>query len=278
MIIDAHSHVHSPVDEHIALLDAAGIDRAVLFPTRPHPERASDLGSLRREFALLDDALNGRVDQATAYRTAWAELDAALAAHPDRFLGFGSVPLTLSSAEVAAWVEREIVGRGLRGIGELTPPPGRADLVEPVLRAAADHGGLPVVVHGFAPTTADDLRTLAVLAAGHPKVPLVVSQLGGLNWMDTVELVRDAPNMYLELSTAPTIIAVRMAIAEVPERTLFGSDAPYGDPVVTRTAVERVTPPGELRDRVLGGTAAALFAPDSAPARPGSVPLEPLTE
>lgn len=259
MIIDAHSHVHSPVDEHIALLDAAGVDRAVLFPTRPHPERASDLASLRREFALLDDALNGRVDHATAFATAFAELDAALAAHPGRFLGFGSVPLDLPSDQVAAWVEREIAGRGLRGIGELTPPPGRAGLVEPVLRAAADHGGLPVVVHGFAPTTAGDLRTLAALASRYPGVPLVVSQLGGLNWMDAVELVRDTPNMYLELSTAPTIIAVRMAVAEIPERTLFGSDAPYGDPVVTRVAVERVTPPGETRAQVLGGTAARLL-------------------
>jgi len=29
--------------------------------------------------------------------------------------------------------------------------------------------------------------------------------------------------------------AVRLAIAEIPERTLFGSDAPDGDPVIART-------------------------------------------
>ncbi|MEV5573646.1 amidohydrolase family protein [Spirillospora sp. NPDC052269] len=276
MIIDAHGHVHSPVDEHIALLDEAGVDRAVLFPTRPHPERASDLASLRREFALLDDALNGSADpaagQMAAFATAFAELDEALAAHPDRFVGFGSVPLSLPADQAEAWVEREIVGRDLKGVGELTPPPGRADLVEPVLRAAADQGGLPVVVHGFAPTTADDLRTLAVLAARHPEVPLVVSQLGGLNWMDAVEFVRDTPSMYLELSTAPTIIAVRLAVAEVPERTLFGSDAPYGDPVVTRTAIKRATSSGEVLARVLGGTAAALLGLSRSEAVPSRTP------
>jgi hypothetical protein len=52
---------------------------------------------------------------------------------------------------------------------------------------------------------------------------------------------------------------VRLAIHEVPERTLFGSDAPYGDPVLARAAVERATGPGELRDRVLGGTLAELL-------------------
>ncbi|MFE7118198.1 amidohydrolase family protein [Streptomyces sp. NPDC057654] len=182
-----------------------------------------------------------------------------VAAWPERFIGFLSVPLGLEPEEVAATVEREVVGRGLRGIGELTPPPGRAEVIEPVLRAAADHGGLPVVVHGFAPTTADDLVTLSALAGRYPAVPLVVSQLGGLNWMRAVELVRDTPNMYLELSTANIVFAVRLAIKEIPDRTLFGSDAPYGDPALTRAMVERVTSPGEIRDRVLGGTAAELI-------------------
>ncbi|MFI8244332.1 amidohydrolase family protein [Streptomyces sp. NPDC085866] len=259
MIIDAHSHVHDPVEDHIALLDDAGVDRAVLFSTRPHPERATDLKMLRREMAVLDKAIGGRANGVEGYRTAWRELDTVLAAYPHRFIGFRSVPLDLPADRIAEIIDRDVVGHGLRGIGELTPPPGRADLIEPVLRAAADHGDLPVVVHGFAPTTADDLRTLARLAAGYPTVPLVISQLGGLNWMDAIELVRDTPSMFLELSTAHLIFAVRLAIKELPDRTLFGSDAPYGDPVLTRATVERVTTPGEVRDMVLGGTAARLL-------------------
>ncbi|MER7824768.1 hypothetical protein ABTX85_19640 [Streptomyces sp. NPDC096097] len=46
---------------------------------------------------------------------------------------------------------------------------------------------------------------------------------------------------------------------EVPDRTMFGSDAPYGDPFLARATVERVTGPGTLRDRVLGGTLAELL-------------------
>lgn len=170
MIIDAHGHVHDPVDGHLADLDAAGVDRSVLFGTRAHPERAVDLATLHREMSVLGDALSARGTGVDGYRAAWRELDEPLATHPDRFIGFGSVPLDLPEEDVAAVIDREVVGRGWRGIGELTPPPGDAARIEPVLRSASDHGGLPVVVHGFAPTTADDLRTLSRLAAAKPLI------------------------------------------------------------------------------------------------------------
>ncbi|GAB3876919.1 amidohydrolase family protein [Kibdelosporangium lantanae] len=254
MIIDAHSHVHDPVTRHIALLDEAGVDRAVLFGTRPHPERATTLAELRHEMGVLTTSVSGQASP-DSYATARRELQAALDAYPDRFIGFGSVPL---GPRVEEDVEL-LVEAGFRGIGELTPPPDQAGLVEPVLRAAADHGGLPVVVHGFAPTTKTDLETLAGLARQYPTVPLVISQLGGLNWLTAIELVRDNLSMYLELSTANVIFAVRLAITEIPDRTIYGSDAPYGDPFLARATVERVTEPGELRDRVLGGTFAELL-------------------
>ncbi|WP_433526555.1 amidohydrolase family protein [Nocardia pseudovaccinii] len=255
LIIDAHSHVHDPLADHIALLDEAGVDKTILFMTRPHPERAGNLTELREEMDLLTQALTGG---ALGRETARRELDAAIAAYPERFIGFASVPLDTPDAD--AIVERDVVGRGLRGIGELTPPPDRAALIEPVLRAATDHDGLPVVVHGAAPTTAADLRTLTDLARRYPRVPLVVSQLGGAHWMDAIELVRDTPNMYLELSTASIVFAVRLAIAEIPERTLFGSDAPYGDLVIARITVERATRSPDVRELVLGATAQQLLS------------------
>ncbi|GAA3806927.1 MULTISPECIES: amidohydrolase family protein [Amycolatopsis] len=251
MIIDAHSHVHDPVEKHLTLLDEAGVDKAILFATRPHPERAMTLDELKAEMAVLSQSLAGSGDGRAA---ALRELDDAVAAHPDRFLGFGSVDL--SGPDVAAAVEE--TGRMWHGIGELTPPPGRADLLEPVLRAA---DGLPVVVHGAAPTTADDLATIGALARKYPWTPLVISQLGGTHWIDAIELVRETPNLWLELSTASLVFSVRLAIAEVPDRTLFGSDAPYGDPALARALVERVTPSETVRAAVLGGNAARLLGP-----------------
>ena len=258
MLIDAHSHVHDPVARHTDLLDEAGVDRAVLFGTGPHPERATDLPGLKAELAGLTATVHGRSDP-DAHLIARHELVTACATHPDRFIGFGKVNLEQPAERIAAEVDREVVGRGFRGIGELTPPPDRAGLVEPVLRAASDHHGLPVVVHGFAPTTAADLATLAELARRHPEVPVVISQLGGLNWLTAIELARETPNLYLELSTAHIVFAVRLAVTELPDRTMFGSDAPYGDPVLARATVERVTEPGALRDQVCAGTIAGLL-------------------
>ncbi|WP_433661156.1 amidohydrolase family protein [Nocardia sp. CA-128927] len=97
------------------------------------------------------------------------------------------------------------------------------------------------------------------MARRYPRVPLVVSQLGGAHWMDAIELVRDTPSMYLELSTASIVFAVRLAITEIPERTLFGSDAPYGDSVIARLTVERATRSPQVRELVLGGTAQQLL-------------------
>lgn len=61
------------------------MDRAVLFATRPHPERADSLAALRREMDVLATAVGG--DRTDGVQTAWRELDAALASHPDRFSG-----------------------------------------------------------------------------------------------------------------------------------------------------------------------------------------------
>jgi len=58
---------------------------------------------------------------------------------------------------------------------------------------------------------------------------------------------------------ANIVFTVRLAIRELPTRTLFGSDAPNGDPVLSRTTVERVTPPGGIRERVPGGSLLELL-------------------
>jgi predicted TIM-barrel fold metal-dependent hydrolase len=73
------------------------------------------------------------------------------------------------------------------------------------------------------------------------------------------ELALETPNLYLDISTVAVVFAARMAIRELPERALFGSDAPYGDPLLARRLIERVSPPGEVLQRVLGGNLAELL-------------------
>lgn len=78
-------------------------------------------------------------------------------------------------------------------------------------------------------------------------MPLIVGALGGLNWMDLADLAFEHPNLYIDLASATTIFAARIAALTVPGQCLFGSNTPYGDVVATRTVLEvAVTDPAIL--------------------------------
>jgi len=251
MYIDMHSHVHIPTGLQLANLDAAGIQTAVVFVSRPHPERAHTLEEFKREFAVLASATSGTESSAASYETALGELDTAVEEAGGRLIPFGPVPLDLDAAATSEWLEHRILAKGMRGVGELVPKPGAFGDLSRVLAAASDHPGLPVVVHGFHPTTAADLSTLAGLAAEHPDVPVVVGQLGGLEWIAAIELAQRTANLWLDLATPIVTFAPAMAIRALPERCLFGTNSPYGNPVATRTLLEQVVDDRALLEAVL---------------------------
>ena len=264
-ILDGHNHVVLPAERHVALLDEGGVSRAVLLVARPHPERATDLAGFRQEMAALSQTVSGAQNVGDSVRPAMAQLHETISLYPDRFIGFGQVPLSASATNVCAWVQTKIVERGLRGIGEISVPPGQAALLEPALRAASDYNGrLPVLVHAFAPQTIDDIKTFATLAAAYPMVPLILGQLCGLNWLDAIEIVKGATaNLYLDLATPIVSFAPYLAVREIPQRILFASNAPYSEPVVARFVVERAIAQAdagaELRARLMGGALLSLL-------------------
>ena len=47
-------------------------------------------------------------------------------------------------------------------------------------------------------------------------------------------------------------IPLKIAIKEMPERCLFSSDAPYGEPVLYRNMIEYVEKSQEVRNMILG--------------------------
>jgi uncharacterized protein len=73
-------------------------------------------------------------------------------------------------------------------------------------------------------------------------------------------LAKMCPQTYLDLSAAYTTLAPTLAIRELPERALFSSDAPNGNPLVARTMVEQITPDPAVRALVLGETMARLVS------------------
>lgn len=96
---------------------------------------------------------------------------------------------------------------------------------------------------------------------------MVIGVLGGLNWLETVELVKEIPNLYLDLASSFVSLAPRLAAAEVPERCLFGSNTPFADMYSNRVLVERMVPDPAVRARVMGENLAELLGLVSLTAR-----------
>jgi predicted TIM-barrel fold metal-dependent hydrolase len=260
MIIDGHAHVILPVERHLVLMDAAGVDHTILFGTRIHPERADNLDELEKELRVLDTVLAGNLNNTLdTYQRTTTELAEVVQAYPERFTGFGNLPLSLTRDEAENWIQQHVLANGLRGLGEFTLAPGQIGQLETVFELASDAGNLPLWVHTFAPLRLEDIQELITLSRRHSDIPLILGHLGGLHWRDTIRLAKENPQTYLDLSATYTVMAPLMAIRELPERTICSSDAPFGSPLVARVTVEQATESQEVRTRVLGGTIAQLL-------------------
>lgn len=265
MILDSHQHVMFPTQRQLTKLDQAGLHKAILFSTSLHVEQAPDatLASMAREMASLDRILSGQVSsqaRQAAMEQAILELKGAIAASPDRFYGFGPVPLGLSAPETARWIETHIVENGFLGLGEFTPgTPEQMAQLEPVFQALAGGQALPVWVHTFHPVSPAGIRRLMALCRAYPAVPVIWGHLGGVHWMEVIAFVKGQRNSYLDLSASYTPLAVKTALTEVPERCLFSSDAPFGEPFLARQLIEFVSPSSTVTRMALGENAQALL-------------------
>ena len=77
--------------------------------------------------------------------------------------------------------------------------------------------------------------------------------------MEVVAFAKEQNSVFLNLSAAYTPLSVRTPLTEVPERCLFGSDAPFGDPALCREMIEVVSPSPSVTDLALGGNAQRLL-------------------
>lgn len=77
--------------------------------------------------------------------------------------------------------------------------------------------------------------------------------------MNVIDFVKETPNAFIDLSGTFSTLAVRMAITEIPQKCLFGSDAPYGEPFMSKELVEYLAPTDTIRDMVLGGNIQKLL-------------------
>jgi predicted TIM-barrel fold metal-dependent hydrolase len=253
MVIDNHSHVTQPIEKHIQLMDEAGIDRTILFRTLVHPEKYNDAAGIRKEMEQLNIILSGNSSLAAQKsQIASNELFEAIKKYPDRFIGFGAVPIGLNTDELMKFIKYEIISKGFIGIGEFTLASGQIHLLESIFMASNKSGNLPLWIHAFNPLTIQDICEIENLSRKFPAVPIIIGHMGGSNWLETIDIVKRNSNMYLDTSACFSTLALRIVIEELPEKVLYGVDYPYGDMLLTRKTIERVCNDEQVVTKVLG--------------------------
>lgn len=252
MIIDSHAHVILPVEKHISLMDEAGVDKTILFSTTIHPENSSNLNEFETEFNKLYKIISGKVNSTEAKISSIEEQVKVIEKYPDRFYGFGTVPVGLNYNDTSEWIEKYVVKNKLLGLGEFTLAPGGVSLLEPVFKASHTFNNLPLWIHCFWPLTLTDIKELFELAKKYPSVPIIIGHLGGENWLHVVKTAKQLGNIYIDLSACYTMIALKMAINEVPHKCLFSSDLPYGDLAACKFSIERACKNEVFKEQVLG--------------------------
>jgi len=262
MIIDSHAHVMLPLEKQLLMMEEASVDKTILFSTTPHIEKAYDMESLENEMQVLTNILasNTTVEERIRnIKRTTEELKEVIENNPSKFIGFGQVPLKLNYDETKEWISKNIIDNKFYGLGELSPASGNIEDLEVIFKSSQELGRLPIWVHTFYPLNIDDIKELIKLSKKYSEVPLILGHMGGTNWLQTIKMAKENNNVYLDLSATFTTLAPTIAIKELPNRTLFSSDAPFGDPLLVRQMVEKISPSKEVANNVLGGNISRLL-------------------
>jgi hypothetical protein len=242
VIIDFHTHIDhaetygwlDPPEKLNPLLDAAGIDRAVVM-------------------TYVD--LPGSNPEAIEYIAAVVER------YPDRLIGF--VRLSPNHRDEArAALDRAVLEHGFRGIKlhpttNLAHPAGEATVA--IMQRCAELG-VPVLFHcGDDPYTTP--QAIEAGAALVPECTIVMGHMGGYFHVDdAIAAAARQPNLYLETSAMPYPEKIAEAVATVgPSRVIFGSDGPGCSPALEVQKVRMLALSPADEQLVLGGNAAALL-------------------
>ena len=206
---DVHAHLGADADgtaqtwqELVARMDAHGIEHTNVFT-----------------FAR---------DDLAGFRAANDEVLAAARASDGRLVPYARAhPEPGDDAEL-----RRALGAGARGV-KLHPLRGRFGFddpgVERAVQVAHEHA-VPVLLHagrGVDPYAA----TIAGLLRRYPDAPLILAHCAMSDLHDVAERTAGLPNMVLDTSLWNPL-EVQVLVSEVPpERLVFGTDAPYYDPL-----------------------------------------------
>lgn len=284
-VIDVHAHLEErmlDLPAMLAQLDARGVDKVALIPamldplpatpelllrflrtlimSRWHPlaRRINDLtltrdGDLRLGRRIYQ--IYARPDNATVAR--------AIAAHPDRFLGW-----IFLNPRAGVGLDELDRYRALPGfLGVKLHPHWHGWNIEAALPIArrCEELGLPILVHlGFG-----ERGRWKVLADACPRLRIIFAHAGIPHWPRMWDDVRHDKRLWVDVSSPYLDEAVVRTAVEAlgAERVMYGTDAPYGfhddhgayDYGRIKSWVERLPLGAGDVERVLGGNALGLI-------------------
>jgi|DewCreStandDraft_1066081.scaffolds.fasta_scaffold01415_20 predicted TIM-barrel fold metal-dependent hydrolase len=300
LVVDAHVHPKMGAEALLAEMDTAGVTHAVLLAVDTDPEdiKRPDLRRQTRfRFFRTPEAM----------RVFWSEIEAIMvqkltpkvtntivadlvAAHPDRFIGLGSVNLCKDAGYVEAKLA-EIERLGLRGV-KLLPfaqffDPAESENFRRVC-AWCEETGRVILIHTGCGASPWDARALSedanperlrpVLETYH-RVPIILAHLGsyskdepGIWFEEAVQLGADYPNVWGDLAAVAWLVEEEWRVERIREtigfdRILFASDYPaVANQVSIRYMIDLIRESPYLSDtekaNVLGRNAAQLFGLD----------------
>jgi predicted TIM-barrel fold metal-dependent hydrolase len=243
VIVDAHAHVDEiaalgwidPPEALIALMDEAGIDRAVVMTYTELP---------------------GINPAALEY------LAAQVARYPTRLIGFVRLH-PWYEREARELLDRAIIVHGMKGlklhpVGNLSHPGSEATLG--LIRHAAGYGA-PVLFHCGDEALTTPLQ-IAQAAVKVPEASIILGHMGGyFHVEEAIETAARVPNLLLETSAMPYPALIRRAIDVVgAERVLFATDGPGCSPRLEVRKVELAGLSAAERELVYHGNIERLLA------------------
>jgi predicted TIM-barrel fold metal-dependent hydrolase len=183
-----------------------------------------------------------------------------VAMHPDRLIGYVSIPTPRLGTRAVEEVRRCYEQHGFRGIKIYSHP--EASIAEPeteALLAAAAELQMPILAH----TTPDECDQLMRRV---PEARLVMAHMGGHpyafgDWHRAVAVARKHKNLLLDTASSQIDNGmIEWAVAELgPDRILFGTDMPLLDPHTQLAKVAGAEIDDQAKARILGGNLADLL-------------------
>ena len=241
MIIDSHAHIGEgyykddpvqsfiPPERIVKMAREAGVDKTIVFPVN-YPE----------------------------YSGAMREVHAAVQQFPSELIGYARVnPENDNARRVFSTAIEEYGFKGLK----LHPGNDKwkvnSNETRALMEMARDYG-IPVL---FDPVV--QLDDIFGLIREYPTLNFIIAHMGGFYDWKTIErciaLVEELDNVYLDTPFAMVHVMLRRAAERIPDRLLFGTDAPAIHPAVELAKIRSLGLPKEVEDKILGRNISRLL-------------------